>query len=145
MIFAAAYGKNANTSRYEAIRQSRGGACLSGFKLDERHCPLPAGARSMSIRTIIKTSNLAQLLLLLLLGLCLVSLGRGLNEGRRVLENYYRLDSLLVDVETNTRQSYEEAHAFIFTGNPERYAKWQMLNQDRVHEMQDAAGHEGTF
>ena len=99
----------------------------------------------MSIRTIIKTSNLAQLLLLLLLGLCLVSLGRGLNEGRRVLENYYRLDSLLVDVETNTRQSYEEAHAFIFTGNPERYAKWQMLNQDRVHEMQDAAGHEGTF
>ena len=88
----------------------------------------------MSIRTIIKTSNLAQLLLLLLLGLCLVSLGRGLNEGRRVLENYYRFDSLLVDVETNTRQSYEEAHAFIFTGNPECYAKWQMLNQDRVHE-----------
>lgn len=99
----------------------------------------------MSIRTIIKTSNISQLLLLLLLGLCLVSLGRGLNEGRRVLENYYRLDSLLVDVETNTRQSYEEAHAFIFTGNPERYAKWQMLNQDRVRPGQDPAEHEGTF
>ena len=102
MIFAAAYGKNANTSRYEAVRQPCGGLPVR-FKLDERHCPLPAGARSMSIRTIIKTSNLAQLLLLLLLGLCLVSLGRGLNEGRRVLENYYRFDSLLVDVETNTR------------------------------------------
>ncbi len=99
----------------------------------------------MSIRTIIKTSNLAQLLLLMLLGLCLVSFGRGLHESRRMLENYYRLDSLLVDMETNTRQSYEEAHAFIFTGNPERYAKWQMLNQDRTNGAQDAADREGSF
>ena len=99
----------------------------------------------MSIRTIIKTSNFAQLLLLLLLGLCLVSLGRGLHEGRRVLESYYRLDSFLVDVESNTHQSYEEAHAFIFTGNPERYAKWQMLNQFTSRAEQGAAEHEGSF
>ena len=44
-----------------------------------------AGARSMSIKTIIKTSNLAQLLLLLLLGLCLVAFGRGLHDSRRML------------------------------------------------------------
>lgn len=99
----------------------------------------------MSIRTIIKTSNFAQLLLLLLLGLCLVSLGRGLHEGRRVLESYYRLDSFLVDVETNTHQSYEEAHAFIFTGNPERYAKWQMLNQFGSKTENGADEHEGSF
>ena len=74
----------------------------------------------MSIRTIIKTSNLAQLLLLLLLGLCLVAFGRGLHEGRRTLENYYGLDSLLLDVDNNARQCFEEAHAFIFTGCAER-------------------------
>ncbi|MTJ92014.1 MAG: response regulator [Desulfovibrio sp.] len=93
----------------------------------------------MSIRTIIKTSNLAQLLLLLLLGLCLVAFGRGLHEGRRTLENYYELDSLLLDVENNTRQCYEEAHAFIFTGSAERYANWQILSQMRAGDAQDAA------
>jgi len=99
----------------------------------------------MSIKTIIKTSNLAQLLLLLLLGLCLVFFGRGLHESRRTLENYYRLDSLLVDVETNTRQSYEEAHAFIFTGSPERYANWQILSQARAGTQQDSARHGVSF
>ena len=99
----------------------------------------------MSIKTIIKTSNLAQLLLLLLLGLCLVSFGRGLHESRRTLENYYRLDSLLVDVETNTRQSYEEANAFMFTGNPERYANWQILSQARAGAQQDSAMHGVSF
>ena len=99
----------------------------------------------MSIKTIIKTSNLAQLLLLLLLGLCLVAFGRGLHEGRHTLENYYRIDSMLVEVETNTRQSYEEAHAFIFTGSPERYANWQILNQARSVASQDTAGHAVSF
>lgn len=93
----------------------------------------------MSIRTIIKTSNLAQLLLLLLLGLCLVAFGRGLHEGRRMLENYYELDSLLLDVETNARQCYEEAHAFIFTGSAERYANWQILSQIRAGAAQEVA------
>ena len=93
----------------------------------------------MSIRTIIKTSNLAQLLLLLLLGLCLVAFGRGLHDSKRMLENYYELDSLLLDVEANARQCYEEAHAFIFTGSAERYANWQILSQIRAGATQDVA------
>ena len=100
---------------------------------------LLAGARSMSIKTIIKTSNLAQLLLLLLLGLCLVAFGRGLHDSRRMLEDYYELDSLLLDVETNVRQCFEEAHAFIYTGNPERYANWQILSQIRDGATQEVA------
>lgn len=99
----------------------------------------------MSIRTIIKTSNLAQLLLLLLLGLCLVAFGRGLHEGRRTLENYYELDSLLLDVENNTRQCYEEAHAFIFTGSAERYANWQILSQMRAGDSHDATARGVSF
>ena len=91
----------------------------------------------MSIRTIIKTSNLAQLLLLLLLGLCLVAFGRGLHESKRMLENYYELDSLLLDVENNARQCYEEVHAFIFTGSAERYANWQILSQIRAGSAQE--------
>ncbi len=105
----------------------------------ERQGLLFAGARSMSIKTIIKTSNLAQLLLLLLLGLCLVAFGRGLHDSRRMLENYYELDSLLLDVETNARQCFEEAHAFIFTGSPDRYANWQILSQIRDGAAKDVA------
>lgn len=99
----------------------------------------------MSIRSIIKTSNFSQLLLLLLLGICLASLGRGVHEARMVLESYYSLDSLLVDLEANTRQSYEEARTFIFTGNPLCYAKWQMLSQYQVKTEQGADARKGSF
>ena len=74
----------------------------------------------MSIRTIIKASNAAQLLLLLLLGLCLIAFGRGLHNSKSTLENYYHLELLLVEVEANARQSYDEALAFILTGNPDK-------------------------
>jgi len=91
-------------------------------------------AQGMSIRTIIKASNAAQLLLLLVLGLCLIAFGRGLHNSKNTLENYYHLELLLVEVEANARQSYDEAHAFILTGNPERYAKWFNLRQQKIGE-----------
>ena len=45
----------------------------------------------MSIRTLIKTSNMVQLGVVLLLGLCIVWLGRSLSEVNGLLHNYYRI------------------------------------------------------
>lgn len=89
----------------------------------------------MSIRTLIKTSNFAQLLLLLLLGACLVAFGRGLNASRTVLEDFYRLELLLVEIDTCASQMYTEAHAFVLTGNPARYENWERLSGEERGEL----------
>ena len=57
----------------------------------------------MSIRTLIKTSNMVQLGVVLMLGLCIVWLGRSLSEVNGLLHNYYRLASLLVEIGNTPR------------------------------------------
>ena len=52
----------------------------------------------MTIRAIIKTSNLVQLGLVLLLGVCFFWLGRDLREVNGLLHNFYRIDALLSEL-----------------------------------------------
>lgn len=89
----------------------------------------------MSIRTLIKTSNMAQLGVVLMLGLCIVWLGRSLSEVNGLLHNYYRLASLLVEIGNTPRESYHAALDYLSTGDDAHLERWQrLLREERGEE-----------
>ncbi len=92
------------------------------------------GAQGMSIRTLIKTSNMVQLGVVLLLGLCIVWLGRSLSEVNGLLHNYYRLASLLVEIGNTPRESYHAALDYISTGDAAHLERWQRLLREERGE-----------
>ena len=85
------------------------------------------GAQGMSIRTLIKTSNMVQLGVVLMLGLCIVWLGRSLSEVNGLLHNYYRIASLLVEIGNTPRESYHAALDYLSTGDDAHLERWRRL------------------
>ncbi|SCM72271.1 response regulator [Desulfovibrio sp. 86] len=81
----------------------------------------------MSIRTLIKTSNMAQLVVVLMLGLCIIWLGRSLSEVNGLLHNYYRVASLLVEIGNTPRESYHAALDYLSTGDDAHLERWRRL------------------
>ena len=81
----------------------------------------------MSIRALIKTSNIAQLCMVLMLGLCTVWFGRSLYEVNGLLHNYHRFENLLVEIGSTSRESYRSALEFISAGDTRHLERWQHL------------------
>ena len=81
----------------------------------------------MSIRALIKTSNMAQLCLVLLLGLCTGWLGRSLYEINGLLHDYHHLESLLAEIGGVSRENYRAAHDYISTGDTFHLERWRHL------------------
>lgn len=81
----------------------------------------------MSIRALIKTSNMAQLCLVLLLSLCTGWLGRSLYEINGLLRNYHHLESLLAEIGGVSRENYRAALDYISTGDTFHLERWRHL------------------
>lgn len=81
----------------------------------------------MSIRALIKTSNMAQLCLVLLLSLCTGWLGRSLYEINGLLHNYHHLESLLAEIGGISRENYRAALDYISTGDTFHLERWRHL------------------
>ncbi len=81
----------------------------------------------MSIRALIKTSNVAQLCLVLLLSLCTGWLGRSLYEINGLLQNYHRLESLLAEIGGASRENYRAALDYLTTGDTFHLERWRHL------------------
>ena len=81
----------------------------------------------MTIRAIIKTSNLVQLGLVLLLGVCFFWLGRDLREVNGLLHNFYRIDALLSELGGGAADKYRLALDYVSAPNESRLEEWQAL------------------
>ena len=81
----------------------------------------------MTIRAIIKTSNLVQLGLVLLLGVCFFWLGRDLREVNGLLHNFYRIDALLSELGVGAADKYRLALDYVSAPNESRLEEWQTL------------------
>ena len=96
----------------------------------------------MSIRALIKTSNVAQLCLVLLLSLCTGWLGRSLYEINSILQNYHRLESLLAEVGGVSRENYRAAFDYLSTGDTFHLERWRhLLRVERGEAPRVATGH----
>ena len=81
----------------------------------------------MTIRAIIKTSNLVQLGLVLLLGVCFFWLGRDLREVNGLLHNFYRIDALLSELGVGAADKYRLALDYVSAPHESRLEEWQTL------------------
>ena len=81
----------------------------------------------MTIRALIKTSNLVQLGLVLLLGVCFFWLGRDLREVNGLLQNFYRIDALLSELGVGAADKYRLALDYVSAPNESRLEEWQAL------------------
>ena len=81
----------------------------------------------MTIRAIIKTSNLVQLGLVLLLGVCFFGLGRELREVNGLLRNFYRIDALFSELQANADDKYRLALDYVSAPSARGLKDWQNL------------------
>ncbi|MDD4700586.1 MAG: response regulator [Desulfovibrio sp.] len=81
----------------------------------------------MSIRALIKTSNIAQLCMVIMLGLCTFWFGHSLYEVNGLLHNYHRFETLLAEIGSNSRESYRAAFEFISGGDAKHLERWRHL------------------
>lgn len=81
----------------------------------------------MSIRALIKTSNMAQLCMVLMLALCTVWLGRSLYEVNGFLHSYYRFENLLAEISSTSRETYRASLEFISAGDARHLERWRHL------------------
>ena len=81
----------------------------------------------MTIRAIIKTSNLVQLGLVLLLGVCFFGLGRELREVNGLLRNFYRIDALFRELQANADDKYRLALDYVSAPSARGLKDWQNL------------------
>lgn len=89
----------------------------------------------MSIRTLIKTSNMAQLSVVLMLGLCIIWLGRSLYEVNGLLHRYNRFANLLAEIGSTPHKSYHAALDYLSTGDTAHLERWQrLLREERGEE-----------
>ncbi|OXS27687.1 MAG: hypothetical protein BCS36_11615 [Desulfovibrio sp. MES5] len=89
----------------------------------------------MSIRTLIKTSNMAQLGVVLMLGLCIIWLGRSLYEVNGLLHRYYRFANLLAEIGNTPHKSYHAALDYLSTGDAAHLERWRhLLREERGEE-----------
>lgn len=88
----------------------------------------------MNIRTLIKTSNMVQLGVVLMLGLCIIWLGRSLYEVNGLLHNYYRFAGLLAEIGNTPRESYHAALDYLSTGDAVHLERWQRLLREERGE-----------
>ena len=81
----------------------------------------------MTIRALIKSSNMTQLCMVLMLGLCTVWLGRSLYEVNGFLHNYYRFENLLAEISSTSRETYRAALEFTSAGDARHLERWKHL------------------
>lgn len=83
----------------------------------------------MTIRTILKRSNLVQLGLVLLLGICFFGLGRELREADGMLRNFYPIDALFSELQVNADDKYRLALDYVSAPSARGLKDWQNLIQ----------------
>lgn len=81
----------------------------------------------MTIRALVKTSNVVQLGLLLLLAACFFWLGHNLRNFNSLLRNFYQTEALLTEITVNARNKYQLALDFATRRDNASLEAWQSI------------------